>query len=56
MKSFRAGDASDRELSAQAKSQVQEYFNGGDGLVGSSADPDGNLGRNVPRWAQRFNL
>lgn len=46
----------DRELSAQAKSQVQEYFNGGDGLVGSSADPDGNLGRGVPRWAQRFNL
>lgn len=45
----------DRELSSSAASQVQEYFNGGDGLVGSAADPDRHLGRPVPAWARRFN-
>lgn len=47
----------DRELSPQAAAQVQEYFNGGDGLVGSAPDPDRGLGRNglIPQWARRFN-
>lgn len=44
----------DRQASAGAKQQVQEYFNGGDGLVGSNPDPDRGLGRPVPRWARRF--
>jgi hypothetical protein len=44
----------DREMSSQARNQVTEYAHGGDGLVGSSADPDGNLGRHAPKWAERF--
>ncbi len=45
----------DRELSSSAANQVQEYFNGGDGLIGSAADPDRNLGRPVPQWARKYN-
>lgn len=44
----------DRELSPSASSQVQEYFNGGNGLVGSALDADRHLGRPVPDWAKRF--
>jgi peptidoglycan hydrolase-like protein with peptidoglycan-binding domain len=46
----------DRELSSAAAAQVQEYFNGGDGLVGSRPDPDRGLGRSglIPDWAKRF--
>ena len=45
----------DRELSSAAASQVNEYFAGGDGLTGSSPDPDRNLGRAnlIPQWARR---
>jgi peptidoglycan hydrolase-like protein with peptidoglycan-binding domain len=45
----------DRELSTQARNQVSEYFAGGDGLVGSTPDPDRGLGRDslIPQWARR---
>lgn len=45
----------DRELSAAAANQVNEYFAGGDGLVGSAPDPDRGLGRAslIPQWARR---
>jgi hypothetical protein len=45
----------DRELSTAARNQVNEYFAGGDGLVGSSPDPDRGLGRDslIPQWARR---
>lgn len=44
----------DRELHPSAANQVQEYFNGGDGLVGSRPDPDRHLGRPVPAWARKY--
>jgi peptidoglycan hydrolase-like protein with peptidoglycan-binding domain len=44
----------DRELAPLARSQVQDYFNGRDGLSGHRADPDRGLGRPIPHWARRF--
>ncbi|MEW5738249.1 MAG: peptidoglycan-binding protein [Myxococcota bacterium] len=49
----------DRQASSIAKSQVREYFQGGDGLVGSRRDihlgsVGHNVGRPVPDWARRF--
>lgn len=44
----------DRDLSSEARSQVAEYFRGGDGLVGSAPDPHSGIGRPVPDWAKRF--
>jgi hypothetical protein len=44
----------DREAHPSAKAQVQEYFRGGDGLVGSRRDPDRAIGRPVPKWALKY--
>ena len=44
----------DREASAPAKSQVREYFHGGDGLVGNHADYDAAVGRPYPSWAKKY--
>ncbi len=44
----------DRDLSSSARSQVREYFAGGDGLVGSAPDPHSAIGRPIPKWAKRF--
>ncbi len=44
----------DSSASSGAKSQVQEFGRGGDGLVGSQLDPDRGLGRPTPTWAKRF--
>lgn len=48
----------DREMSRSARSQVTEYFQGGDGLRGSRTDihltaVGHNIGRPVPVWARR---
>lgn len=45
----------DRDLSSEARGQVQDYFNNDDGLIGSATDGDANVGRPVPKWARRFN-
>lgn len=47
----------DRKMSSIARSQVAEYFRGGDGLVGSRTDIHltslgHNIGRPVPDWAR----
>lgn len=43
----------DRDLSSSARDQVQEYFAGGDGLVGSTGDGDADeAGRPIPKWAR----
>lgn len=44
----------DRHLSASARHQVWEYFQGGDGLVGSRLDGNRALGRPMPAWARRY--
>lgn len=44
----------DRELSSGARSQVREYFAGGDGLTGSAPDPHSAIGRPIPEWAKKF--
>lgn len=44
----------DRDLSTDARSQVREYFAGGDGLVGSAPDPHSAIGRPIPEWARKF--
>ena len=44
----------DKQLSASARSQVQEYFWGGDGLVGSHPDGDRSIGRPYPDWAKKY--
>ncbi len=44
----------DREMSPSARSQVREYFAGGDGLIGSRPDPDRAIGRPFPAWANRY--
>lgn len=44
----------DRDLSSGARSQVREYFAGGDGLSGSAPDPDRAIGRPIPAWAKKF--
>lgn len=44
----------DRDLQSLAAQQVQEYFNGGDGLSGSIPDPDRAVGRPAPKWAKKF--
>jgi peptidoglycan hydrolase-like protein with peptidoglycan-binding domain len=44
----------DRDLSSGARSQVREYFAGGDGLSGSAPDPHTAIGRPLPAWAKRF--
>lgn len=49
----------DRQAAPLAKSQVHEYFRGGDGLKGSRRDihlgsVGHRIGRPVPAWARRF--
>lgn len=44
----------DRDLSSGARSQVREYFAGGDGLTGSAPDPHPAIGRPIPAWAKKF--
>lgn len=44
----------DRELAGDARSQVVEYFRGGDGLVGSAGDGDSEVGRPWPKWANKY--
>ncbi len=44
----------DRDLSSGARSQVREYFAGGDGLTGSAPDPHSSIGRPIPEWAKKF--
>ncbi|MFN7134210.1 MAG: peptidoglycan-binding domain-containing protein, partial [Myxococcales bacterium] len=44
----------DRQMSSAARSQVAEYFRGGDGLVGSAPDGDRSVGRPWPKWANRY--
>lgn len=49
----------DRQATRIAKSQVAEYFRGGDGLTGSRRDihlgsTGHNIGRPVPGWATRY--
>ncbi|MHB8875326.1 MAG: hypothetical protein ACYC8T_16700 [Myxococcaceae bacterium] len=43
----------DRQMTWQAHHQVDEYFGGGDGLVGDRADGNRDLGRPIPDWARR---
>ncbi|HEY3446630.1 MAG TPA: peptidoglycan-binding domain-containing protein [Myxococcales bacterium] len=44
----------DKQMSASARSQVKEYFWGGDGLVGSRSDGDRAIGRPFPDWAKKY--
>lgn len=44
----------DRQATPQAKHQVWEYFNGGDGLVGDRRDGNRDLGRPIPAWAWQY--
>jgi hypothetical protein len=44
----------DRTLAPLARSQVREYFAGGDGLSGSAPDPHSGIGRPIPEWARKF--
>lgn len=44
----------DKQMSASARSQVREYFWGGDGLVGSKPDHDRSVGRPYPDWAKKY--
>jgi hypothetical protein len=44
----------DKEMSAGAASQVKDYFNGKDGLSGSSPDTHPDIGRPIPEWALEF--
>lgn len=44
----------DRQLSSDARDQVREYFAGGDGLKGSLPDPHRDIGRPIPKWAEKF--
>jgi hypothetical protein len=49
----------DRQMAPGARSQVREYFHGGDGLRGSRRDihltsVGHHIGRPVPNWAQRY--
>lgn len=43
----------DRQMTPQARNQIDEYFDGGDGLVGDARDGNRALGRPVPDWAKR---
>jgi peptidoglycan hydrolase-like protein with peptidoglycan-binding domain len=49
----------DRQMTSSARSQVREYFAGGDGLVGSARDihltsTGHHIGRPTPNWVNRF--
>jgi peptidoglycan hydrolase-like protein with peptidoglycan-binding domain len=44
----------DRDLASSARTQVREYFAGGDGLTGSAPDPHSGIGRPIPAWAKKF--
>lgn len=44
----------DRDLASGARTQVREYFAGGDGLSGSAPDPHSAIGRPIPAWARKF--
>lgn len=44
----------DRQLAPVARNQVWEYFQGGDGLVGSRPDGNRAVGRPAPAWARRY--
>lgn len=45
----------DRQMSSSARSQVREYFRGGDGLRGNRPDLHRNtIGRPIPNWARKY--
>jgi hypothetical protein len=44
----------DTDLSPGAQSQVEDYFNGFNGLAGNGKDSHPNIGRPIPEWATKF--
>jgi hypothetical protein len=44
----------DKELAPGAQSQVDDYFNGYNGLSGNGKDSHPDIGRPIPEWATKF--